>query len=351
MGHPAREVTATRYRGRARLIAAAGTALLALSLVACGGSSQPAAQDKDSGPQPVRLGIVTGGAVALYPQVAAGQMAGLFEKNGVDLKRTETSTSGDAATLLITGNVDIATVTPDVAVQAIAKNAKLVILSSSADQSPWYLETKNALADPTAFKGKRLGVPQLTGTATFLAKAGLERAGLSAGQYELIVTGKASQRLIALTKGAVDGTILPAPVNFTAESKGFQQLMYLGDVIKAPGSVFVATREFVEQHRDATVAFLRATLEARDWLYDPANKEKFLSTVATYPEGKGASADALAKTYEEFVVTRKIHPSVGTVDLTELVAKMVQFGELKSSVDTSASVDNSLVQDAAKKKK
>lgn len=334
------------------MTAALGAGLLALSLVACGGASPPSTNDGGTGSaaQPVRLAIVTGGAVALYPQVAAGQMAGLFEKNGVELKRAETATSGDAATLLITGNADIATVTPDVAVKAVAKGAKLVILSSSADQSPWYLETKDALADPADFKGKRLGVPQVTGTATFLAKAGLEQAGLASDSYELIVTGQASQRLQALSRGAVDGTVLPAPVNYSAEGQGFHRLMYLGEVVKAPGSVFVARAEFVEQHREAAVAFVRATLQAREWLYDPANEQKFVSTVATYPEGKNIKAEALSKTYEEFVTTRKIHPPVGEVDLTDLVAKMVKFGELKSAPDLSSSVDNSLVQEAAQKK-
>lgn len=344
MGRPARAV------GRARLLGVATVVALAGSLTACGGGTPAAGGGGDSAGKPVRLAIVTGGAVALYPQVAAGQMAGSFTQNGVDLTRVETGTSGDAANLLITGNADIATVTPDVAIKAISKGAKFTILSSSADQSPWYLETKGTLTDPAGFAGKRLGVPQLTGTATFLAKAGLDQAGVPAGRYKLIVTGKASQRLLALSRGAVDGTILPAPVNYTAEGKGFHRLMYVGDAIEAPGSVFVARSEFVAQHRDAVVAFLAATLDARTWLYDPANKQQFLSKVAGYPEGKGVSADALAKTYDEFVANRKIHPEVGTVDLTNLVDKMVQFGELDKPLDLSSSVDNSLVTEASQQK-
>jgi NitT/TauT family transport system substrate-binding protein len=296
----------------------------------------------------VRLVDVPGGGLAMYPQIVAGLSQGFFKDAGVDVHRTSSATSSDAVQLLITKNADIATVTPDVAIQAAVKGADLVAIAATSTESPYYLESKANFPDVSAFAGKKLGVPQLTGTATFLTKVALSKAGLKEGSYDLIVTGQASQRLAALSKGAVDATMLPAPLNLTAEAQGFHQALYLGDAVDAPGAVLLARRDFVEKNRETTVAFLRAFLQSRNWLYEAKNRDTFLAAVAKDPMGQGVSADALAKTYDNFVATRAVNPEVGEVDLSTLAQTMVDYGELKTLPDVTKMTENSYLSEAAK---
>jgi NitT/TauT family transport system substrate-binding protein len=339
-------VNSARPRWRATAIAALVALIGAGTLAACSESSDSDAKGATS--KEVRLVDVPGGGLAMYPQIVAAQSQGFFKDEGVDVKRTSSSTSSDAVQLLITKNADIATVTPDVAIQAVVKGADLVAIAATSTEAPYFLESKNEYPDISDFTGKKLGVPQLTGTATFLTKVALAKAGVKAGSYELIVTGQASQRLAALSKGAVDATMLPAPLNLSAENEGYHQLLYLGDAVDAPGAVLLARRDFVEKNPEATVSFLRAFLEGRSWLYKAENRDTFLQAVAKDPMGTSISADALGKTYDNFVTARGINPEVGEVDLGTLAQTMVDYGELKSLPDSSAMVDNSYLLKAAK---
>ena len=343
---------ARRGVGAWRLMIVAGASLGCLLLTSCGGT-QAASTDGSTtqaavAVEEVRLVDVPGGGLALYPQIIAAQQAGFFKENNLEVARTDSNTSSNAIQLLITGNADIATVTPDLAIQAIGKGGDLVVLAATATEAPYYLESRDKFDDPKDFAGKKLGVPQLTGTATFLARVALGKAGVPQGSYELIVTGQATQRLTAMSAGAVDATMLPAPLNFNAEGQGFNRMMYIGDAVDAPGAVLVATRSFVESHRAATVSFLKAFLEARAWLYDPANRDKFLTAVAADSMGKGISKEQLDKTYDEFIVKRQINPPVGEVDLSTLAETMVEYGEMPSVPDVDKMIDNSLLDEARK---
>jgi len=332
-------------RGRRRGVAAAAVAVL-LALVAAGCGSSGSGTSSTS--SQLRLVDVPGGGLAMYPQIVAALSQDFFTKEGVDVKRTSSSTSSDAVQLLITGNADVATVTPDVAIQAVQKGADLVAIAATSTEAPYYLESKDAYPDIKSFAGKKLGVPQLTGTATFLAKVALGKAGLKPDSYQLIVTGQASQRLAALTKGAVDATMLPAPLNLSAEAQGFHRLLYMGDAIDAPGAVLLARKQFIEKNRDLTVDFLRAFLEGRTWIYDSANRSTFLAAVAKDPMGQGLSQSLLEKTYDEFVAKRAINPPVGEVNLSSLAQTMVDYGEIGSLPDVSSMVDNSYLEEASK---
>ena len=343
-----------RSRRLGALTAVAATAALALLAAGCGGSggsestAAPAASTQaPAAVQKVRLAVIPGGGLALYPQIVAADKQGFYRQNNVRVVRTDTGTSGDAAQLLITGNADVATITPDVAAKAIAQGAKLVVVASTAEESPYYLVSRDELGGASAFKGKKLGVPQTTGTATFISKAALAKEGVAPTDYELIVTGKASQRLAALSHGAVDATVLPAPLNLKAESEGFHELMYAGDAVDAPGAVLVATRTFAKQHRAALVGFLTAFLQAGQWLSDADNRDAFLGEVSADAMGQGITKDQLRTTYDEFIVRRAILPEVGRVDLTGLLAAMKKYGELDQIPKLGAGVDNAYVDEAA----
>lgn len=327
--------------------AVVATTVAALSASTVGPATAAAASSSASA-QSVRLAVIPGGGLALYPQIVAADKRGFFRKDGVDVHRTDTGTSGDAAQLLITGNADIATITPDVAVQAISKGADFVILASTAKQAPYYLLSKDALSSPAAFKGKKLGVPQTSGTATFIAKAALAKKGLPEGSYDLIVTGKAPQRLAALSNGAVDATILPAPLNLAAERQGFHELLYAGNAIAAPGAVLVATRSFVQGHRSAVVGFLKAFLQGGAWLSNPKNRARFISDVSNDSMGQGIETADLQTTYNEFILKRKVIPTVGIVRLGNLLNQMKRYHEIDSIPTLGGAVDNRYIVQAAK---
>lgn len=298
-------------------------------------------------PTDVRLAFISGGAVALYPQFAIADAEGFFKKRALNVNRIETQTSGDAGRLLASGDADVAVLTPDVAVQLAVKGGKIRVLASTSDEPTWFLIGKKGMSGPQDLSGRRLGVPQLTGTATFLSRVGLAAAGLANDDYELIVTGQANNRLAALSNGAVDATVLPAPLNFKVEDQGFARLQYLGEKVKVPGAVVAVSESFLDNQRSAAVRVIRALQDARQWLYEPANRDAFVALVQRYPEGKGLDPALLAKTYDEFVKTRQIHPETGEVDLGPLVADMRKFGELDGNVDLAALVDTKVVAEAA----
>jgi ABC-type nitrate/sulfonate/bicarbonate transport system substrate-binding protein len=333
---------------RRQPVAALAALVAVVALAAVSAGTATGSHSARAASSTVRLAVIPGGGIGLYPQIAIADRENFFKKNGISIQRTDTGTSNDAAQLLITGNVDIATVTPDVAVQAITKGAQLVIVASTANEAPYYIVSRDSYGNPAAFKGKKLGVPQTSGTATFIAEAALAKYGLSDGDYQLIVTGKAPQRLAALTNGAVDATILPAPLHLEAEAQGLKEMLYAGDAIKAPGAVLVATQSFVTSQRPALIRFLTAFLQAGYWSADQKNRTKFLSDIAADSMGQGVAPDALSRTYDEFIVRRHIIPKLGRVGLVNLLHSMQRFHEIDQVPALGRAVDNRYIAQAAK---
>ena len=135
------------------------------------------------------------------------------------------------------------------------------------------LVTGPTLADVAALRGRRLSVDAMTTGYAFVLYEILRRAGLQAGDYDLIRAGGMIQRWNNLREGKSDGTLLSAPYNLVAKAHGSTEVVKAVETLGAyQGNVAAVRRGWAAANEATLVGFIRAYRRAIEWLYDPDNR-------------------------------------------------------------------------------
>jgi ABC-type nitrate/sulfonate/bicarbonate transport system substrate-binding protein len=129
----------------------------------------------------------------------------------------------------------------------------------------------NQLAD---VRGKTVVVDAPNTAFALLLYKALKESGLSKDDYKVNAVGATGARLEAMTgdKSNVAG-IMNVPFNFRAAAAGLKDL---GTAYAAVGAyqsdTIVVMRDWAAAHRDTAVRYIKAVIEGRRWILDPANK-------------------------------------------------------------------------------
>lgn len=122
-------------------------------------------------------------------------------------------------------------------------------------------------------KGKTVSVDALTTGYAFVLYEILRRSGLVRDAYRIRRVGGMVQRFDSLVQGNEDATLLSAPYNLIARSKGLRQLAKATSVLgRYQGNVAAARRSWATENGGKAVAFIRGYRKAIAWLYEPAHR-------------------------------------------------------------------------------
>ena len=130
----------------------------------------------------------------------------------------------------------------------------------------------NSLSD---LRGKTVVVDAPDTAYALLLYKALKDVGLAKDDYTVNSVGGTTQRIEAMLKykGHAAAAVINVPFNFQLLSEGMKDL---GSATKSVGAYqagsVVVMREWAKAHSDVLVRYLRAIIEGRRWLLDPANK-------------------------------------------------------------------------------
>ena len=103
----------------------------------------------------------------------------------------------------------------------------------------------------------------------------LARAGLTQNDYTIETAGGMTQRWAALQEHKQAATLLSTPFNILARNEGYNQIASATAILGAyQGNVAATRSSWARGHKMQLVAFIRAYVQAIDWLYDPANHDE-----------------------------------------------------------------------------
>jgi ABC-type nitrate/sulfonate/bicarbonate transport system substrate-binding protein len=122
--------------------------------------------------------------------------------------------------------------------------------------------------------GKTITGGPLDGRNTFVQRKIVENLGLDPDtDVEFVPTsGGSDGRLQALLAGTVQGASVFPRHRFAIEEAGGKFLYE--QLEPAPQEAFGTLQEWLDENRGTAVAFQTAELRARQWLFDPANKDQ-----------------------------------------------------------------------------
>ena len=303
---------------RARALGALGGAVAAPVFLRFAAAQAPAA---------IRLALIP---IEPTCQVYYAQENGFFDKAGLDVQVTVSTSTPAIAAAILSGTYDIAYSTVSTLATAHAKGLPVTIIAPSG--------MINGTAKPIAgivvgsnsgiqtgkdFNGKTFGAAALNTLAEYVPRAWVDKHG---GDSTTIKFVEIPFPAIpdALASGRIDGGYLVEPFLSIALKRNVARFLNTGDDAIAPvylASCWYATTQWTKAHPDLVARFATAITDAGKWAN--ANPAKVVPIVANHLKSDPDAVAATPRTvFADRLVAAQIQP---WIDITARYAKFPSF--------------------------
>lgn len=234
------------------------------------------------------------------------EVGGLFSRNGINAELVYTRA---AIETLVAGEVDFGQMTGSLMSSARLQGADPVMIAGVQDMLDDRLVTRPHIKSVEELRGKRIGVFRFGSASHLRLIYLLPRYGLTERDVTLLQVGDSPERLIAISSGAIDATLISPPDHFEAQRLGMKILLSLRDLnVPYQGSGLVTTQRVLARKRDMARRFLKTYVEAIHIV--KTNPEVSKKAFAKYRQSKDEKRiDDAYQTLRE-VVKPKPYPSI-----------------------------------------
>ena len=220
----------------------------------------------------IRLGIAAT-SVGFLPIYAAHQK-GFYRDEGIDLEIILMSLAA-ANNAFFKGEIEYSAGLTGLALAATRNYPAKILIFTVAKPLQSFVSRKE-IKEPRDLNGKKVAGSSPGGSATILAYQALKHFALEPGKdvQVLPMGGSGAGRLAVLEQGIVDAALLSVPENILAVNKGYNELIFLGDVVSFPQNGFGTSVARIQQQPDEVYRMVRATLRGLQFVTDEANREQ-----------------------------------------------------------------------------
>ncbi|HKY06694.1 MAG TPA: ABC transporter substrate-binding protein [Candidatus Binatia bacterium] len=198
---------------------------------------------------------------------------GFFKDEGIDLEIIYMP-ANLASTAVLNGDVDYnGAVTGTIG--AAVRGQPMKVLLFTVAKPLLFLVSKKEIQDVKQLRGKKVAGSSPGGSATLIADKVLKHYGLDPAKDVSLLPmgGAAASRYAVLETGVVDASFLSVPENIIALEKGFNELVFAGDVVEFPQNGFGTSEKKLKENPDEVYRMVRATLRGLQFIWDPSNRE------------------------------------------------------------------------------
>lgn len=187
-------------------------------------------------------------------------VGGFLSKNGfaADIVYTRA-----AIETLVAGEVQFGQMTGSLMFSARLQGADPVMIAGVQDILNDRLIVRPNIHSVEDLKGRRVAVFRFGSASHMRLLNVLPRYGMNERDVTFLQVGDAPERLMAISGGSVDATLLSPPEHFEAQRLGMKILLNLRDLnVPYQGSGLVVTQRLIARNRDMVKRFLKAYVEA-----------------------------------------------------------------------------------------
>jgi NitT/TauT family transport system substrate-binding protein len=210
--------------------------------------------------QPTKVRVAVPGYTIAVLSFLAAKMNGYYAAEPLDVELIAMR-APTANLALIGGNVEFSAV-PLAGLTTALRGAPLKLLFCQFDKPQHALYARPELSDIKALRGKKVAVSGLGTIDDILLREALSGHGIDpVRELTILAMGAADTRFGALATGAIDASVLIAPVSFYAREQGYRELasfQNLGFVLPSGG--IVARDETLKSDPLMVERFVRATI-------------------------------------------------------------------------------------------
>jgi ABC-type nitrate/sulfonate/bicarbonate transport system substrate-binding protein len=249
-----------------------GTMIAASTLGSVAGIQRASAENVMANLKSIKMGDFNPNYATQWSYRLA-QALGYLEEVGID--DFEVILSDEYMPGLIGGSLDITHGDTSVFLGAgAASGLPVKMISLYRDKEWWIMGCHKGISTAEDLKGKKVTGGQLVGRNTYVQKEIVKKLGLDPEtDVEFVPTsGGSDGRMQAIIAETVDcGSVFPRH-RFGLEEAGGGFLF--AEIVNAPQEGFAVMGDWLEKNEDTAYAYCYADIKARQWLFDPANKEK-----------------------------------------------------------------------------
>lgn len=198
---------------------------------------------------------------------------GFFKDEGIDLEIIYMP-ANLASTAVLNGDIDYnGAVTGTIG--AAVRGQPMKVLLFTVAKPFLFLMGKKDINDVKQLKGKKIAGSSPGGSATLIAEKVLKHFGLEPGRDVSLLPmgGSAAGRYAVLETGVVDASFLSVPENIIALEKGYNELIFAGDVVEFPQNGFGTSEKKIRENPDEVYRMVRATLRGLQFVWEKNNQE------------------------------------------------------------------------------
>jgi len=266
---------------------------------------------------------------------------------------TFTRGTPEAATLLASGQADLATLSCSAFATTITKNAVpggLTIISDNYQDghqgnasNTFFVLKDSPIKTVKDLKGKKVGINAFGSAVDLVLRVVLKKNGLDPRRDVEIVEVAFPNMAPAIREKRVDCGVLVIPFLAAEAPKGDLRTLFTGGDAFGPSSVIfqVTTNTFLKNNEAAVRAFLEDYVQGLAWYYDPANRAKAIDLIADFTKSPKPVLESYFATPRDYYRDRNGCVSVSSIQ--KPIDAMVEEKLLAQKVDASKYLNLSLL--------
>ncbi len=229
---------------------------------------------------PTKIAVAQGFVAPFAIGIWIAGTHGIFARNGLDVDVSIVN-STQAMQALLSGSIQVMLGSPGQGLAANAAGADVVEIATLAPRVAYRLVGRG-ISRPEELRGKRLGTsgPGLS-TDRAAMVVYLRSIGLNPKDNTFITAGQPAQRLVAITSGGIDATVIDPAQWLAADRAGLSLVADLTtSTVPWDHDVVQTTRQYAGAHRQVVAAFVRSLVEANAFILNSANKAAVIDSLS-----------------------------------------------------------------------
>jgi ABC-type nitrate/sulfonate/bicarbonate transport system substrate-binding protein len=272
---------------------------------------------------------------------------GFMAKYGVNTDLVMIPGSARGAQALLGGSIHFGQIDGTALISAINQGADLVFVASSLNRFPFSLVAQKNIRQPKDLAGKKIGIVALGGAHEVSLILALKEWNIPRQSVTLLASGPAANRLIALSSGALDATLLAPPETGEAARMGLPTLANMTELKAAyfPMNAVATRRSFLDKNREVIKRFLQAYAEGIHEFM--TNKSKGLAMLTQRMKQKNPAV--VEETYQYFASMFSSPPRMSHDGMRAAIDMLQQRSpETKYDMNVGKYVDERLLDELEK---
>ena len=237
-----------------------------------------------------------GGIAGYQLPLWVNKEAGISRKYGIELEPLLISGGSLNMQALLAGSIQMSQNSASAAIQSALRGAPVALVATLENRMPLQIIARPEIKTPQQLIGKKIGILRFGGSNDTGVQWALRAWKIDPRQVTILQSGATNARMMALTLGQIDATILSYPEIHIARKRGMNVLADIGDFSAYPNTSLLLTRAFIEKQRPLAKNLLRSQVEAIHYMR--TNREGSIKALKKYL--RVDDLESIDATYEFF---------------------------------------------------